>query len=174
MRIFEIYIIIALFICANLFSQNDTIVVSASNKYYTKIKKEGTYLEYFIEKRKVKLIAFPGVPANLNLYLIQDSLRNEIKKNFIFKIINTKTKEYIIATTCSEEFDMFRNYSSKRILLASGFYKCSCLKTGKWYYYYYNGNIKAEGTYTLGKKTEKWKYFNKHGQLEKEIDYKGK
>ena len=116
--------------------------------HYRHGKKSGEWFGFSCSGELTEIMNFdrPNVPF-WNIYLIKR-----------VKYLDIDGDEYT-----------FRN--SKGAVLAKGEY-INGNKTGKWIYYYENGNIKSEGYYKRSQKTGRWREYHSNGEIENDGWYR--
>ena len=109
-------------------------------------------------KNEISLgVVYNKVVLNNNNYLL-GVVENNLKQG-LFKELNT-----------NDEVISYRFYKNDT-LFYKGNYDSLNNKTGKWIYYWENGNIKIEGEYLQNLKTKEWKYFYKNGNIQQKGTY---
>jgi len=80
-------------------------------------------------------------------------------KNGLFKVFDSSNKE------------VYCNFYNRDTLIYTGRYDSINNKTGKWLYFWPNGNIKKTGTYILNEKNKEWKYFYEDGSIQQKGNF---
>ena len=80
-------------------------------------------------------------------------------KNGLFKVFDSSNKE------------VYCNFYNRDTLIYTGRYDSINNKTGKWLYFWPNGNIKKIGKYILNEKNKEWNYFYEDGSIQQKGNY---
>lgn len=168
--------IVLFFLAANIcFAQKQIIpeiVFKAKPYRYKSIKLTPFNFIKYTVKQKIQVVQLPDTNKLQDfMQLKENGLLTGLLLNCTIKVVNRKTKSFIIFHYCNEVFSDFKEYNSSGILIVDGNFNCTDLKEGEWKYYDEHGRLASVGLYKNGKKIGKWQYYNSKGELIKEIQY---
>ena len=147
-----------------------------------KIKKE---VIYFHGKKDgfEKIYDKKGKIQELQSYNNGIESKNEISLGVVYNKVVLNNNNYLLGVVENNlKQGLFKELNSNDEVISYRFYKNDTLfykgnydslnnKTGKWIYYWGNGNIMIEGEYFQNLKTKEWKYYYKNGNIQQKGTY---